>query len=297
MRYTLFGRSGLRISELALGAPTFGEDWGWGANREESKKMFDAFTNAGGNFIDTAHVCVHERLKRDADYYASYRPVPESQVLRKATMKARYRVLLSAIFVAVVLLSACEREAAIESITGTATSIDGVTIKYEVAGQGEPALVFVHCWSCNRRFWDDQVAYFAPRYRVVRLDLAGHGGSGRGRGDYTIETFGADAAAVIEQLALKRVILIGHSMGGPVAVEVEKRLGDRVIGVVGVDTFYTGFKAPEGKEAVAALKPLWRTTFRKPPTSSCARCFRPVPTRRWWSASLEPCVQQTKRWL
>lgn len=68
MRYTLFGRSGLRISELALGAPTFGEDWGWGANREESKKMFDAFTNAGGNFIDTAHVCVHERLKRDADY-------------------------------------------------------------------------------------------------------------------------------------------------------------------------------------------------------------------------------------
>jgi pimeloyl-ACP methyl ester carboxylesterase len=175
-------------------------------------------------------------------------------------MNATHRVLFAPMIAAValfaLLLGACAREAAIPSTTGTAMSTDGVPIKYEVAGQGEPALMFVHCWSCNRGFWDAQWAHFAPRYRVVRLDLAGHGDSGRERKDYTIEAFGADVAAVVEQLALKRVILIGHSMGGPVAVEAERRLGDRVIGVVGVDTFYTGFKAPEGKEAVAALKPL-----------------------------------------
>lgn len=54
MRYKLLGKSGLRVSELALGTMTFGEDWGFGANLEESRRIFDAFVQAGGNFIDTA---------------------------------------------------------------------------------------------------------------------------------------------------------------------------------------------------------------------------------------------------
>jgi aryl-alcohol dehydrogenase-like predicted oxidoreductase len=54
MRYTLLGKSGLRVSELCLGTMTFGEDWGWGASKEESRKVFDLFVEAGGNFIDTA---------------------------------------------------------------------------------------------------------------------------------------------------------------------------------------------------------------------------------------------------
>jgi aryl-alcohol dehydrogenase-like predicted oxidoreductase len=54
MRYTLMGRSGLRVSELALGTMTFGEAWGWGASQEESRRIFDAYVEAGGNFVDTA---------------------------------------------------------------------------------------------------------------------------------------------------------------------------------------------------------------------------------------------------
>jgi len=54
MRYKLLGRSGLRVSELALGTMTFGEDWGWGAGREESRQIFDQYAEAGGNFIDTS---------------------------------------------------------------------------------------------------------------------------------------------------------------------------------------------------------------------------------------------------
>jgi aryl-alcohol dehydrogenase-like predicted oxidoreductase len=54
MRYKLLGKSGLRVSELCLGTMTFGEDWGWGASKEESKKIFDRFAEAGGNFIDTS---------------------------------------------------------------------------------------------------------------------------------------------------------------------------------------------------------------------------------------------------
>ena len=55
MSYKLFGRRGLRVSELALGTMTFGPDWGWGADKDISRAMFDAFAEAGGNFIDTAN--------------------------------------------------------------------------------------------------------------------------------------------------------------------------------------------------------------------------------------------------
>jgi aryl-alcohol dehydrogenase-like predicted oxidoreductase len=54
MRYTLLGESGLRVSEVALGTMTFGEAWGWGASEAESRRMFEAFVEAGGNFVDTA---------------------------------------------------------------------------------------------------------------------------------------------------------------------------------------------------------------------------------------------------
>ncbi len=56
MRYRLLGKSGLRVSELCLGTMTFGEDWGWGSSKDESRQVLDAFVEAGGNFIDTANV-------------------------------------------------------------------------------------------------------------------------------------------------------------------------------------------------------------------------------------------------
>ncbi len=55
MRYKLLGKSGLRVSELCLGTMTFGEEWGWGSSKEESKKVYEAFVGAGGNFVDTAN--------------------------------------------------------------------------------------------------------------------------------------------------------------------------------------------------------------------------------------------------
>src|SRR6202171_3884107 len=56
MRYRLLGKTGVRISEVALGTMTFGEDWGWGASAEVSGRMLDLFADAGGNVIDTADV-------------------------------------------------------------------------------------------------------------------------------------------------------------------------------------------------------------------------------------------------
>lgn len=64
MRYKLLGRSGLRVSELALGTMTFGLDWGWGADEAESREMFDAFAEAGGNFLDSADVYTNGTSER-----------------------------------------------------------------------------------------------------------------------------------------------------------------------------------------------------------------------------------------
>ena len=64
MRYKLLGKSGLKVSELCLGAMTFGYDWGWGSTKEESRKIYDAFVEAGGNFIDTADLYTNGTSER-----------------------------------------------------------------------------------------------------------------------------------------------------------------------------------------------------------------------------------------
>jgi pimeloyl-ACP methyl ester carboxylesterase len=117
-------------------------------------------------------------------------------------------------------------------------SEDGIPIHFEVVGAGIPALVFVHGWCCDRSYWKEQVAHFASSHTVVTLDLAGHGESGTGRKHYTIPQFGRDVAAVVEQLNLQQVILIGHSMGGPVIVEAARCIPSRVLGLIGADTWW-----------------------------------------------------------
>jgi pimeloyl-ACP methyl ester carboxylesterase len=122
------------------------------------------------------------------------------------------------------------------SQTGTAKSADGVAIHYEAQGRGEPALVLVHGWAIDGRYWDEQVPVLARTHRVVTLDLAGHGRSGGGRRDWTVAAFAQDVRAVIEALALKKVVLVGHSMSGNVILEVARAMPGRIVGLIPVDT-------------------------------------------------------------
>jgi pimeloyl-ACP methyl ester carboxylesterase len=141
------------------------------------------------------------------------------------------------------------------------TSPDGIRIAYEVHGKGLPALVFVHGWSCDRGYWKDQLEPFSRRFKVVAVDLAGHGESGTGRKAWTIEAFGDDVAAVVKKLSLQRVILIGHSMGGDVIAEAARRLQGRVAGLVMVDT-YKKLGPGRTPEEVQALVARFRTNFK-----------------------------------
>ena len=158
--------------------------------------------------------------------------------------------ILKIIFVCfslVILLVGCEKkgeepvdvvEKAAEPtiIVDNAISADGVSIACEVRGEGEPALVFIHGWCCDRSYWSEQLPHFAEKYKVVAIDLAGHGESELGHKEWTMGAFGEDVVAVLNKLNLEQVVLIGHSMGGFVILEAGRQMPQLVIGLVGVDT-------------------------------------------------------------
>ena len=121
-------------------------------------------------------------------------------------------------------------------VHGVTQAKDGVQLHYESGGSGSPALVFIHGWNCDRSYWSAQLPFFAATHQVVAVDLAGHGDSGINREEWSMANFGADVAAVADALQLEDIILIGHSMGGPVALEAARLLKGRVKMIIGADT-------------------------------------------------------------
>ena len=153
---------------------------------------------------------------------------------------SRARMIVRILLPAITALTACESSTDPPDSSpevGTATSADAVPIEYEVRGEGEPALVLVHGWSCDRTYWAEQVGPLSSHYKVVTIDLAGHGESGLGREEWTIDSFGADVAAVIDSLDLESVVLVGHSMGGDVIFQAARRMPERVRLLVMLDTY------------------------------------------------------------
>jgi pimeloyl-ACP methyl ester carboxylesterase len=157
---------------------------------------------------------------------------------------------------------------------GIVASRDGVPVHYEVRGQGTPALVFVHGWSCDRSYWRGQVDAFAARHQVVTVDLAGHGASGAGRSAWTMPAFGDDVVAVVAELGLGDLVLIGHSMGGDVIVETALRLPGQALGLVWVDTYST-LGEPQPREEIQALVAPFREDFPTATRAFVRRLFGP----------------------
>ena len=123
---------------------------------------------------------------------------------------------------------------------------DGLNIVCEVSGKGDVALIFLHGWCGDHEYWKNQVEAFDAEYRIITLDQAGHGESGKNREHWTINALAQDVESVVKALDLKRVILVGHSMGGPIALEAAKRMPGKIIAVIGVDTLQDAeFKMPE----------------------------------------------------
>ncbi len=173
--------------------------------------------------------------------------------------------LLVVIVAALYIGAGCQPGTRPDELSGagdsTALSADGTTIHFKVQGQGDYTLVFVHGWCTDMTYWDAQIPSFRVYYRVVTLDLAGHGRSGRERKEWTMQAFGQDVAAVIEELDLSNVILVGHAMGGAAIVEAARLVPDRVIGMVGADSFSDLYLAAYTPEQITATLVLFQNDF------------------------------------
>src|SRR6059058_4554693 len=180
-------------------------------------------------------------------------------------MNARSSWLTSSVVCIVLIATAVAGEPAAGPVKKTVRADDGLNLVCEVRGQGDTALVFLHGWCGDREYWKHQVGPFAADYRVVTLDQAGHGESGKNRTAWTVGCLAGDVGAVVKALGLRRVILVGHSMGGPVALVAAKRLPGTVVAVVGVDTLQNAeFKPPEEmrKKFLAGFEADFKGTMR-----------------------------------
>jgi pimeloyl-ACP methyl ester carboxylesterase len=155
---------------------------------------------------------------------------------------------------------------------GTVRAPDGLAVAYDVRGQGKVAVVLIHCWACDRSFWKEQVEPLSRRYRVVTVDLGGHGESGADRATWTVAGLGGDVEAVVLALKLDRVVLVGHSLGGPVALDAARRMPGRVLGVVAVDSLHDVEKRVP-REAVEKFVALYQEDFPGTMSSMVHRMF------------------------
>lgn len=107
---------------------------------------------------------------------------------------------------------------------GFVKTTDGAYIYYEIEGEGKP-IMLVHGWACNTKFYERNVAGLKDQFKIITVDLRGHGKSSKGLDGYTIDRLAKDLNEVIEYLGLEDVFMLGWSMGGPTMLSYWKQFG------------------------------------------------------------------------
>ena len=150
-------------------------------------------------------------------------------------------------------------------------SVAGVRLAYEVAGAGDPPMVFVHGWCCDRSYFAPQITHFSASHAVAAVDLRGHGESGRpppGPGVYDIATLADDVLAVAAATGLGEPVLVGHSLGALAGLVCAARPG-ALRAMVMVDPAPITNEPAKAffRDPVAAIRAdgdrSWRTAFVK----------------------------------
>lgn len=102
-------------------------------------------------------------------------------------------------------------------------------------GSGEPPLLLVHGFACSHEDWQRQIQFFASSRQVVACDLRGHGATPGRAHECSIEHYGGDVAALLNNLGFAKAVLVGHSMGTRVVLEAARIAPERVAGIVLID--------------------------------------------------------------
>jgi len=145
---------------------------------------------------------------------------------------------------------------------------DGVRLYYEEQGAGDPPMVFIHGWCCDRTYLGPQAAHFSAAHRCVSIDLRGHGDSDKPEQEYSIAGFADDAAWLFGELGIARPVVVGHSMGGATALALAAAHPGLPAAIVMLDA---PVLLPE--ELVGALLPQLLAAFRSPGYREAARQF------------------------
>jgi pimeloyl-ACP methyl ester carboxylesterase len=132
-------------------------------------------------------------------------------------MTAKLNFMLAALVVAALVFPSMSAAEYLETK-------DGAKIYYEDNGKGQP-IVLVHGWLCSSKFWQKNAPELAKEFRVVALDLRGHGNSSKTLSGHTIAQYGRDVRAVVERLDLRNFTLVGWSLGGPVVLSYYEQFG------------------------------------------------------------------------
>jgi len=166
-------------------------------------------------------------------------------------------ILLALLFVSASFAAA--QEAAAESHYA---KLEGARIHYQSYGKGNNALVLVHGWGGNLNLWREHIPELSKRNRVIALDLPGHGLSDKSQTTYSMDLFAAAIDAVMKDAKVEKAVVVGHSMGTPVARQFYRKYPQKTLGIVIVDgglrpfgdkatrdQFVAAFRGPNYKEA------------------------------------------------
>src|SRR5580658_8324379 len=122
----------------------------------------------------------------------------------------------------------------------TAAAVDGIQINSASTGKGPKTVILVHGWTCDETTWSEQVPVLSKKYRVLTLDLPGHGKTGApADGKLSMDLFARAVEAVRAESKADRVVLVGHSMGTPVVVQYARLYPEHVAALVFVDGVVT----------------------------------------------------------
>src|SRR5512140_2603653 len=117
-----------------------------------------------------------------------------------------------------------------------AADVDGAKVHWTSKGSGKEAVILVHGWTCDETSWDFQIPELSRKYRVITLDLPGHGKSDPPKdGKFSMAVFARAVEAVRAEAKIDKAVLVGHSMGTPVIREYAKLYPKHVVGLVPVD--------------------------------------------------------------
>jgi pimeloyl-ACP methyl ester carboxylesterase len=181
---------------------------------------------------------------------------------------ARHTVLLFTLAFALVLAGMGDRVIHAQDARGAShfAKLDNARIHYVNYGKGDKALVLIHGWTQNIDAWRDQINDFARRNRVIAIDLPGHGESDKPQVTYSMDLFARAVEAVMRDANVKRAVLVGHSMGTPVARQFYRKYPDKTLAIVIVDgslrpfgnkamldQMIAGFRGPGYRDAVAQM--------------------------------------------